>query len=107
MTAPELSEEAMARPHATKALAGIAFNRTASGRKPSPGATASPRSPFTWSKGGQQFKVPEYVGDGDGSHEINDEDTLRAHGRPNLSVRVPSNPTIHKIKSDGRSHSPD
>ncbi|KAK0290637.1 mitogen-activated protein kinase kinase kinase [Friedmanniomyces endolithicus] len=103
MTAPEVAQEAArAQP---KALAGIAFNRKASGRRQSPGA-GSPRSPYTTSKGGQQFKIPEYTGE-DGGHREDDEDTLRAHGRPNLSVRVPSHPSVHKIKSDGWSHSPD
>ncbi|KAK0826070.1 mitogen-activated protein kinase kinase kinase [Friedmanniomyces endolithicus] len=103
VTAQELNSKAVrAQP---KALARIAFNRTASGRRQSPGA-GSPRSPFTLSKGGQQFEIPEYVGE-DGGHREDDEDTLRAHGRPNLSVRVPSHPSVNKIESDGRSHSSD
>ncbi|KAK1040157.1 mitogen-activated protein kinase kinase kinase, partial [Friedmanniomyces endolithicus] len=103
VTAQELNSEAVrAQP---KALARTAFNRTASGRRHSPGA-GSPRSPFTLSKGGQEFEIPEYVGE-DGGHREDDEDTLRAHGRPNLSVCVPSHPSVTKIESDGRSHSPD
>ncbi|KAK1044662.1 mitogen-activated protein kinase kinase kinase, partial [Friedmanniomyces endolithicus] len=103
VTAQDLDSEVVrAQP---KALAGIAFNRTASGRHQSPQA-GSPRSPYTLSKGGQQFEIPEYVGE-DGRHCEDDENTLRAHGRPNLSVRVPSHPSVHKIKIDGRSHSPD
>ncbi|KAK0342024.1 mitogen-activated protein kinase kinase kinase, partial [Friedmanniomyces endolithicus] len=103
VTAQELNSEAVrAQP---KALARIAFNRTASGRRHSPGA-GSPRSSFTLSKGGQEFEIPEYVGE-DGGHREDDEDTLRAHGLPNLSVCVPSYPSVTKIESDGRSHSPD
>ncbi|KAK0842387.1 mitogen-activated protein kinase kinase kinase [Friedmanniomyces endolithicus] len=103
VTAQELNSEAVrAQP---KALARTAFNRTASGRRHSPGA-GSPRSPFTLSKGGQEFEILEYVGE-DGGHREDDEDTLRAHGRPNLSVCVPSHPSVTKIESDGRSHSPD
>ncbi|KAK1083298.1 mitogen-activated protein kinase kinase kinase [Friedmanniomyces endolithicus] len=103
VTAQELNSEAVrAQP---KALAGTAFNRTTSERRQSPGA-GSPRSPFTLSKGGQQFEIPEYVGE-DGGHREDNEDTLRAHGRPDLSVRVPSRSSVNKIKSDGRSHRPD
>ncbi|KAK3646832.1 mitogen-activated protein kinase kinase kinase [Elasticomyces elasticus] len=105
MTAPNLGQETAARTR-PRALEGISFNRTASGRHQSPSG-GSPRSPrFTSSKGGQQFKVPDYV-DEDGEGLEDDEDTLKAHQRPNLSVRVPSNPMINKIKNDGRGHSPD
>lgn len=102
MTAPDLGQE----PSRTqpRALAGIELNRTASGRRQSPG-TASPRSPFTMSKGGQQFKVPEYEDGNCGRGE--DEDTLKANGRPMLSIRMPSNPAIDKIRNDGGRHSPD
>ncbi|KAK1045569.1 mitogen-activated protein kinase kinase kinase [Friedmanniomyces endolithicus] len=63
-------------------------------------------SPLTLSKGRQQFEIPNCVGE-DGGHREDDEETLRTHGRPNLSVCVPSHPSVNKIKSDGRSHSPD
>ncbi|KAK1808635.1 mitogen-activated protein kinase kinase kinase [Friedmanniomyces endolithicus] len=103
VTAQELNSEVVrAQP---KDPARIAFNRTASGRRQSPGA-GSPRSPYTLSKGGQQFEILEYVGE-DGGHREDDEDTLRAHGRPNLAVRVPSHPLVNKIESDGRGHRPD
>ncbi|KAK1810001.1 mitogen-activated protein kinase kinase kinase [Friedmanniomyces endolithicus] len=103
VTAQDLnSKAARAQP---KAPADIAFNRTASGQRQGLGA-GSERSPLTLSKGRQQFEIPEYVAE-DGGHREDDEETLRAHGRPNLSVRVPSHPSVDKIKSDGRSHSPD
>ncbi|KAK0301885.1 mitogen-activated protein kinase kinase kinase, partial [Friedmanniomyces endolithicus] len=103
VTAQELNSEAVrAQP---KPLAGIAFNRTASGRRQGLGA-GSARSPLTLSKGRQQFEIPNCVGE-DGGHREDDEETLRTHGRPNLSVCVPSHPSVNKIKSDGRSHSPD
>lgn len=100
-TTPELVQ-----PEGKKALAGIDFNKVATGSS-SPGAH-SPRSPFTMSKGGQQFKVPDYVESDEGGGE--DEDTLKAsqHNiRPNLSLRMPQNPTLDKIKGDGGRHSPD
>ncbi|KAK5132964.1 hypothetical protein LTR08_008327 [Meristemomyces frigidus] len=106
MTAPELSQQAgrmqqsMPQP---RALTSIEFNRTASGGQ-SPRA-GSPRSPYTMSKGGQQFKVPEYVENEDDLSD--EEDTLKASQRPNLSLQTPSNPTVAKIKGQHRSHSPE
>ncbi|KAK0302742.1 mitogen-activated protein kinase kinase kinase [Friedmanniomyces endolithicus] len=103
VTAQELnSKAACSQP---KAPADIAFNRTTSRRRQGLGA-GSERCPLTLSKGRQQFEIPEYVAE-DGGHPEDDEETLRAHGRPNLSVRVPPHPSVDKIKSDGRSHSPD
>jgi len=101
ITSPDLVQ-----PEGKKAMAGIDFNRAATGRS-SPGVP-SPRSPFTMSKGGQQFKVPDYVENDEGGGE--DEDTLKAsqhNTRPNLSLRMPPNPTVDKIKSDSGRHSPD
>ncbi|KAF2764076.1 hypothetical protein EJ03DRAFT_378920 [Teratosphaeria nubilosa] len=97
MTAPNLREDKRAQ----GALASIDFDQVNPGREP------SPRSPFTMSRGGHQFKVPEYderAGDiGD------DEDTLKASQRPNLSLQMPANPAVSKIRDEmpGRSHSPD
>lgn len=86
-----------------RALAGINFNRSASGGRSSPG-NGTPRSPFTTrSKGGQMFNVPAYNED----DEEDDEDTLKASQRPQLSIRLPSNPMLAKLQAQGRSHSPD
>ncbi|KAF2166284.1 hypothetical protein M409DRAFT_23475 [Zasmidium cellare ATCC 36951] len=78
--------------------------RAASGpTRISPG---TPRSPFTtMSKGGQPFRVPAYEEPDD---EEDDEDTLKASQRPNLSLRTTSNP-IARLQAEGtaRSHSPD
>ncbi|EMD00223.1 hypothetical protein BAUCODRAFT_128849 [Baudoinia panamericana UAMH 10762] len=96
MTAPELGQETT---HAVpRAMTSVDF---AAGRQ-SPG-NGAPRSPFTMSKGGQQFKVPEYTDNEDGLND--EEDTLKANGRPNLSLRMPSNPALGKLKDGGRSHS--
>ncbi|WPG97524.1 Hypothetical protein R9X50_00030100 [Acrodontium crateriforme] len=63
-----------------KALAGIDFNRTSS---------SSPQgSPFTRSKGGQTFKIPDYTENDDGATD--EEDTLKATQRPQLTLRTPS-----------------
>ena len=88
-----------------RALADIQFSRNTTGRA-SPG---SPRSPFTHSKGGQMFKIPDYVENDNGGGE--DEDTLKAsqHNRPNLTLRTPSNPAVNRVRDNGqvRSRSPD
>ncbi|KAK0301771.1 mitogen-activated protein kinase kinase kinase, partial [Friedmanniomyces endolithicus] len=55
VTAQELNSEAVRAQ--SKALARIAFDRTASGRRHSP-PPGSPRSPFTLSKGGHIFEIP-------------------------------------------------
>ena len=94
------------RSHA-RALAGLEFSRTASGRMASP-HVGSPRSPFTMSKGGQQFNVPNYVdNENDEGAEEEEEDTLKPHARPNLQLRMPGNPAITKMKTEGRTHSPE
>lgn len=87
-------------------MASVELNRTESGRRQSPGAS-SPRSPFTRSKGGQHFKVPDY--DENAEAHADEEDTLKAPSRPNLSLRMPSNPAISKLKDDRerRSESPE
>lgn len=96
-TAPDLPEQATQQQ--PKSLTGIDFNG-ANGRA----SPSSPRSPFTMSKGGQSFKIPEY----DENQEKEDEDTLRASQRPNLTLRMPSNPAINKLKEQqNRSRSPD
>ncbi|KAK4556520.1 mitogen-activated protein kinase kinase kinase [Recurvomyces mirabilis] len=100
MTVPDLRQEAGARPQPQAVSSAAELSRAALKRHGS-GATA--RSPFTMSKGGQQFKVPDYV-DEDGERE--DETTLKAN-RPNLSLRTPSNPMLDKLRSTGRSHSPE
>lgn len=64
----------------------------------------APRSPFTMSKGGQSFKVPAYDENED---EEDEEDTLKASQRPNLTLRTPSNPMTAKPQAQGRSRSPD
>jgi mitogen-activated protein kinase kinase kinase len=68
------------------ALASVDFQqRNTSGGQSSPNA---PRSPFTMSKGGQSFRVPAYD---EGEGEEDEEDTLKANQRPNLSLTTPSN----------------
>ena len=102
MTAPELSDDVgRSQP---RALTSVDFNNRAVPGRHSPGA-GSPKSPYTMSKGGQQFKVPEYVENDEDPED--EEDTLKASQRPNLSLRMPSNPAINKIKERARSHSPD
>ncbi|CAK3966802.1 MAP kinase kinase kinase mkh1 [Lecanosticta acicola] len=94
MTAPDFGEEA------ARALASVNFgSRSAStGGRNSPN---TPRSPFTMSKGGTTFRVPEY-------EEVEDEeDTLKANQRPNLSIRTPSNPLVTRVQKEGRPHSPE
>jgi mitogen-activated protein kinase kinase kinase len=94
MTAPDLGQEGKAQ----RALTGVDFEKAAAGRQ-SPGA---PKSPFTLSKGGQQFKVPTYEEDNEDGEE--DEDTLKAsqhNTRPNLSLQMPSNPSLNKIRDVG------
>ncbi|KXS96668.1 hypothetical protein AC578_4391 [Pseudocercospora eumusae] len=77
-------------------LATLPFmQRQGSTGRGSPGGT--PRSPFTMSKGGQSFKIPEYVEPED------DEDTLKASQRPPLSLRMPSNPMLTRLQGEGRS----
>ena len=49
------------------------------------------------------FNVPAYNED----EEEDDEDTLKASLRPQLSIRLPSNPMVAKLQAQGRSHSPD
>lgn len=93
-TAPELSEKGLTG-H-SHALAGIDLNRTAT-------SSSSPRNQFTMSKGGQSFAVPAY----EENEGTDDEDTLKASQRPNLSLRMPSNPSMSRIMVQGRSHSPD
>lgn len=96
MTAPEL----FASDEQARALAGVNFGeRSASGGgRNSPN---TPRSPFTMSRGGTKFRVPEYEDPED------DEDTLKASQRPNLSIRTPSNPLVARVQAEGRSHSPE
>jgi mitogen-activated protein kinase kinase kinase len=55
---------------------------------------AVPRSPFSMSKGGTTFKVPTYVeGMEDEEDEASDEeDTLKASQRPNLTLTMPVQP---------------
>ncbi|KAK3690978.1 mitogen-activated protein kinase kinase kinase [Vermiconidia calcicola] len=93
-----------ARPNGRQnALAEVQFNnRAGAGGRASPG---SPRSPFTASKGGQMFKIPAYVENDEGAED--EEDTLKAKEQPNLTLHIPDNPTVKKIKSfdSGRSDS--
>ena len=85
------------------ALSEINFNNKANiGGRASPG---SPRSPFTASKGGQMFKIPDYVENDEGADD--EEDTLKANQQPNLTLRIPSNPTVNKIKTRARVPSPE
>jgi mitogen-activated protein kinase kinase kinase len=101
-TAPDLTAgtRPVVRP---SALSEIGFNNRAGvGGRASPG---SPRSPFTASKGGQMFKIPDYVENDEGADD--EEDTLKANGQPSLTLRIPSNPTVSKIKSGERASSPD
>ncbi|KAL1587179.1 hypothetical protein WHR41_04406 [Cladosporium halotolerans] len=98
-TLPDLREQAAQQAqHGQKAMATVDFNRVANGRV----SPSSPRSPFTMSKGGQSFKIPEYI---EGNEDEKSEDTLRA--RPNLTLRTPSNPAVHKLKGDTSYQSPD
>ena len=95
-TLPDLREQALQHQQQQHSMAGVDFAR--SGRA-SPG---SPRSPFTMSRGGQSFRVPEYV---EGREDEKSEDTLRA--RPNLTLRTPSNPAINKLRTEEPFRSPD
>ncbi len=96
-TAPDLTNSG--RTFKPSALAEVQFNKhVTSARNASPG---SPRSPFTASKGGQMFKIPDYVENDEGAED--EEDTLKANGQPSLTLHIPTNPTINKIKSSGRS----
>ncbi|PIA97239.1 MAP kinase kinase kinase mkh1 [Cercospora beticola] len=71
------------------------------GRASPNGRAESPRSPYTRSKGGQTFRVPEYVEPED------DEDTLKASQRPGLpQLRMPSNPTFDRLRDQPGRHSP-
>jgi mitogen-activated protein kinase kinase kinase len=92
-TLPDLREQA-AQQH-QRSMAAVDFNLN--GRV----SPSSPRSPFTMSKGGQNFKIPEYT---EGREEEKSEDTLRA--RPNLTLRTPSNPAVNQLRGEAPSHSP-
>jgi mitogen-activated protein kinase kinase kinase len=92
-TVPDLREQA-AQQH-QRSMAAVDFSRN--GRV----SPSSPRSPFTMSKGGQNFKIPEYT---EGRDDEKSEDTLRA--RPNLTLRTPSNPAINQLRGEAPSHSP-
>lgn len=87
-----------------RALARVDFGRSSSGRN-SPGG-GSPRSPYTMSKGGQSFKIPDYV---EGDPDVPDDVALPPAQRPNLSLRMPSasNTRIDRIKDPARAQSPD
>lgn len=98
-TAPILPVEARRPEVRPSALSEINFNsKAALGGRASPG---SPKSPFTHSKGGQMFKIPDYVENDEGAED--DEDTLKAN-QPNLKLSIPANPTVNKIK---KASSPD
>ena len=107
-TAPDLTtggarSTTSARPPRPSALSEIGFNNKANfGGRASPG---SPRSPFTASKGGQIFKIPDYVENDEGADD--EEDTLKATQQPNLTLRIPSNPTVNKLKDSARAPSPE
>ena len=90
-TLPDLREQAAQQNQ--RSMATVDFNRN--GRV----SPSSPRSPFTMSKGGQNFKIPEYT---EGREDEKSEDTLRA--RPNLTLRTPSNPAINQLRGEGPSH---
>lgn len=92
-TLPDLREQAAQQYQ--RSMGGVDFNRN--GRV----SPHSPRSPFTMSKGGQNFKIPEYT---EGNEDEKSEDTLRA--RPNLTLRTPSNPAINQLRQDAPFHSP-
>jgi mitogen-activated protein kinase kinase kinase len=103
-TAPEIDDGSRSsRPTLRpSALSEIQFNKAGIGGRASPG---SPRSPFTASKGGQMFKIPDYVENDEGADE--DEDTLKASQQPSLTLRIPENPSVNKIKTGARQRSPD
>ena len=91
------------RPSQLRALSEIDYNNKISGGRASPG---SPRSPYTASKGGQMFKIPDYLENDEGAEE--EEDTLKANQqRPNLTLRMPSNPTVNQIKEGAKPRSPE
>ena len=100
-TAPLLSS---ARPQKRpSALSEINFDdRSNPGGRASPG---SPRSPFTASKGGQMFKIPDYVEDDEGAED--EEDTLKANQQPHLKLNIPANPTVNQIRVGAKARSPD
>lgn len=101
MLAPEVTREEIAGQQ--RALTSVDFNNRAASGRYSP-AGSSPRSAVTMSKGGQQFSVPAYENRQNGE---DDEDTLRANGRPSLSLRTPSSQAVGKPTGQGRSRSPD
>ncbi|KAK8201573.1 mitogen-activated protein kinase kinase kinase [Zalaria obscura] len=89
-------------PQPKRALAEVNF---ANGRN-SPGNGGSPRSPFTMSKGNVPFKIPDYVEEnGDIPRDI----SLPAHGRPQLSLSMPTPPASSRDekKEQSRPRSPD
>lgn len=96
LTAPDLLAGEGSQSQGSLAKAGFGRENSRHGR------SGSPRSPFTVSKGGQTFRVPDYVEPED------DEDTLKASQRPGLArLRMPSNPAIDRLRDEpGRTHSP-
>ncbi|KAF2481521.1 hypothetical protein BDY17DRAFT_312223 [Neohortaea acidophila] len=68
---------------------------------------ASPRSPFTASKGGQIFKIPHYADNADNEDRDEDEDTLRASQQPTLKLDIPTNPSMNKVRSTQPVPTPD
>ena len=67
--------------------------------------SASPRSPYTNSKGGQTFRIPDYI---ESDEQVtDDEDTLKANKRQILSPQKPSHLTVQTISNSHRSYSPD
>jgi mitogen-activated protein kinase kinase kinase len=102
-TAPELNDGSQSgRPTLRpSALSEVQFNKSGIGGRASP---SSPRSPFTASKGGQMFKIPDYVEPDEEAED--DEDTLKASQQPSLTLHIPQNPSVSKIKT-GSQTSPD
>ncbi|KAK5173004.1 mitogen-activated protein kinase kinase kinase [Saxophila tyrrhenica] len=99
-TAPDLNNNTSRQQFKPSALSDVHFNKHHNNaRNASP---ASPRSPFTASKGGQVFKIPDYVENDEGAGD--EEDTLKANGQPSLTLSIPTNPTVNRVKSSsGRS----
>nr|POE93199.1 map kinase kinase kinase mkh1 [Quercus suber] len=58
---------------------------------------------FALSKGGQSFAIPSY----DENEGTDDEDTLKATRRPHLSLRMPPNPSMNRVMTQGQKRSPD
>ena len=84
----------------SRVLTNVSRQERSNSQRGSPG---SPRS--TASKGGQVFTIPDYVESDEGAGE--DEETLKAPQRPNLTLRTPAHPAVSNIKNGAKATSPE